>query len=135
MPTYKGRVWYNETLRTLTLTEKDYKKWQNCIKMNDFFELADVKWTIVYSWDPAKIMDVQEVTSNSTEGKMFICDYWELHPLQDTCNCQKKYGMLWGTFQGMALEMFNVRYVKDLNNTQRHLIRQKYNEKLLNDTM
>ena len=43
--------------------------------------------------------------------------------------------MLWGTFQGMALEMFNVRYVKDLNNTQRHLIRQKYNEKLLNDTM
>ena len=101
------------------MSEKDYKRWQTSIKMNDFFELKNGKGCIVYSGDPHKIMDIQEVGRGNFTGRKFICGYGETHPIHGNCDCIAKYGIIDSVFRDKVFKMFGIRYPQGLTYEQR----------------
>lgn len=87
------------------------------------FSIKDPEtWKKLYT---GRLWDIKdwcgENKTSSSAWKRYVCDFWTRHPLNEECECRKKYGIDGCVFKE-KMRNFGIMYTADVNDTNRSKI-------------
>ena len=119
--------------RTINITQDQYAWLKLQLEDSNFsdpLEIRDVdSWEILFDWKMWAIKEFIHKKAKINSWDVFVCDFWNRHPLSQVwvCDCKIKFECMSFQFQDRLKEMwFKFDYASDITEEMKIAYKQKY---------